>query len=111
MYPNNPKTAEDHYWAIKEEIGQLHQRKGADYGTDADPFANLRGAELFGLPAWVGVALRMQDKMARIQAFVKNGRLENESIEDTLLDIANYGQLALALYRERKQTEQQQEVA
>ena len=96
------QTAEDHYWAIHEEIRELHKRKGADYGEDADPFANLRAAEAFGFPAWQGVALRMEDKMRRIRTFIKKGELQNESLEDSFLDLANYAMLGLALLREQK---------
>lgn len=96
----SPKTAEEHYWAVHEEIRALHAKKGADYGRDKDPLANLRAAEDFGFPAWVGVALRMRDKMHRIQTFVQKGVLANESIEDAFLDMANYAMLGLALYRE-----------
>lgn len=93
-------NAEAHYWKILKEIGDLHKRKGADYGSEEDPLANLRAAEAFGIPNWQGVALRIGDKMRRIQAFCRKGVLVNESIEDALLDLANYAVLALALYRE-----------
>ncbi len=95
-------TAEGHYWQIHDEIKELHKRKGADYGTDEDPFDNLRASEDFGLAAWIGVAIRMRDKQSRIQSFIKKGVLANESIEDSFLDLANYAMLALALYREAK---------
>jgi len=95
-------TAEEHYKRILEEIRTLHEAKGADYGSDEDPFANLRASEQFGLPAWVGVAIRMQDKMTRIQSFVRKGFLENESVEDSFLDLANYAMLGLALMRESR---------
>ena len=98
-----PKTAEEHYWEIHEEIKNLHKAKGADYGTVQDPFDNLRAASDFGMPCWVGVALRMRDKMSRIQTFVKKGELVNESIEDSFLDMANYAMLGLALYREEQE--------
>lgn len=96
-------TAEQHYWKIHEEIRELHKAKGADYGAEGDPFANLRASAEFGVPAWVGVVIRMNDKISRIKSFVKKGKLVNESIEDSLLDNAHYSMLALALYREEKQ--------
>jgi hypothetical protein len=95
------KTAEEHYWEIHEEIKALHAKKGTDYGEAADPFANLRAAEAFGFAAYVGVALRMEDKMRRIRTFIAKGTLANEPFEDSLLDIANYAMLGLALYREQ----------
>lgn len=98
-----PQTAEDHYWAIQHEIKALHQAKGADYGTDKDPFANLRRCEQSGIPAWKGItAMRIADKMSRIETYNRKGELANESFEDALLDMANYAMLALALYREAK---------
>jgi len=100
MTDPTPKTAEDHYQELFNEIRALHGKKGQDYGTQNDAFANLRAAERFGFPAWVGVLLRMEDKMSRLTAFVKNGDLANESAEDSFLDLANYAMLGLALLRE-----------
>ena len=77
---------------------EIHDRKGKDYGTDADDRANLRSSEAFGIPAWVGTLIRADDKMRRLQAFAKRGRLANESVEDSLLDLATYAVLALSLY-------------
>jgi len=102
------KSAEEHYWEAHEEIKALHKKKGADYGTQNDPFNNLRAAETFGIPSYIGVMLRMEDKMSRLRAFVRNGSLKNESVEDTLLDLANYSILALALYRESVEVEHDQ---
>lgn len=94
------KTAEEHYWEIHEEITNLHKKKGADYGSDTDPFANLRAASEIGLSSWKGVMLRILDKVHRLKAFCKKGVLANESVEDSFLDLANYSMLALALFRE-----------
>lgn len=91
------------YLALLDELRVLHLKKTADYGTDEDPLANLRAAERFGIPAWVGAVIRCNDKMIRVQSFVRNGRLENESIEDSLMDGAAYYLLALVLYRESRE--------
>jgi hypothetical protein len=88
---------------ILEELRALHIRKAADYGADADAYANVRASAAFGVPAWVGVAIRMNDKMIRLQSFARKGELENESAEDSLLDIAVYAVIALMLMREEKQ--------
>lgn len=98
-------TARAQYWRIIHEIKSIHRKKSADYGMPRDPFHNLRASENFGIPPWVGAALRMQDKMARIQAFVLNKNLQNESVEDSFLDLANYAILALALYREEREAD------
>lgn len=86
--------------AVLDEIRALHVKKATDYGRGADMLANLRAAAEFGLPAWLGVALRMNDKMHRLKSFAQTGKLANEGVEDSLLDIANYAMLALVLFRE-----------
>lgn len=86
---------------IVEELILLHEKKGADYGSEEDPLGNLRAAEKFGIPAWVGTVLRANDKMARIQRFVNRRQLRNESVEDSLRDLAVYAILGLQLYREQ----------
>ncbi|OAI41836.1 hypothetical protein AYO40_06985 [Planctomycetaceae bacterium SCGC AG-212-D15] len=88
------------FLAILDEIRAMHVRKSADYGNEEDVFANIRAAERFGVPGWLGAVLRGNDKMARIQSFAANGNLANESLEDSLLDLANYAIIALAIMRE-----------
>lgn len=90
------------FLAILDEVRALHDKKSLDYGTDEDPLHNIRASEKFAIPAWVGAVLRQNDKMVRIQSFVKKGKLANESIEDSLIDNIVYGILALQLYREQK---------
>lgn len=84
---------------ILVEMGELHDRKNADYGTAADPFANVRASEEFGIPAWLGSVIRANDKMTRLKAFANKGELANEPVEDSLIDLANYCVIALLLYR------------
>ena len=52
------------------------------------------------MPAWVGSAMRANDKMKRIQAFARRGSLMNESLEDSLRDLAVYAVIALVLLEE-----------
>jgi len=91
---------------ILQEMGELHDRKQADYGrpasesNDGDPFANIRGIESFGLKPWVGAAIRMGDKKRRIEAAARGQNLVNESIEDSFLDMAVYAVIGLILFRE-----------
>ena len=83
-----------------QEIVAMHDRKAHDYGIEGDPLANVRAAEHFGITPWLGAILRMNDKIARIKSFCTRGNLLNESLEDSLLDIAVYAVIALVLYRE-----------
>jgi len=81
-------------------LGELHDLKQQDYGTEVDPFANVRAAEEFGVPAWLGCLIRMNDKMTRLKNFSKKGSLSNEGVEDSLRDLAVYSLIALCLYKE-----------
>lgn len=91
---------------FEEQLQQmlaLHNKKNADYGTDADPYANVRASEQFGVEPWVGAIIRLNDKITRIKSFIAKGVLENESLEDSLDDIAVYAVIAKILYNEAKQ--------
>lgn len=95
LRPGHPE-----FYRILDEMGALHERKTADYGLGADVLANCRSSQDFGIPAWLGVAVRMNDKMTRIKALAQKGELKNEPVEDSFLDIACYAIIALILYRE-----------
>lgn len=88
--------------AILDEMAALHDKKAADYGRDEDPLANLRASEGFGIEPWIGAVLRLNDKVHRVKSLLLNGKLANESLEDSLIDIANYAVLALVLRREHQ---------
>lgn len=88
------------FHAILEEMGKLHDRKQADYGTDSDPFANYRSSEDIGIPAWKNAFLRTTEKVNRVKSFIRNGKLENEGIEDAFMDIAVTAIISLVTYRE-----------
>jgi hypothetical protein len=65
------------------EIHDIYKRKNNDYGNShSQSFAK------FGLIASV---VRMSDKMNRLETLcTKQAQVKDESIRDTLLDLANY---------------------
>ncbi len=94
----HPNSARFH--ELLAEIGELHDRKQADYGRGDDPFANVRASEEWNVPPWVGAMIRLNDKVRRLQSLLINGKLENESAEDSLNDIAVYALIARVLMEE-----------
>lgn len=93
------------YKAILDDIYQLFLKKGHDYGCKEDHYDNLRKSAIAWMPdkpQWVSALVRQGDKLIRIQNFLKNGKLENESVEDSLRDNAVYALNALAMYLEDK---------
>ena len=71
------------------------KRKNSDYATSDDPLANFRRHGPYGM------VVRMDDKMSRLDTFIKIGKLEvtEESCQDTLDDLLNYAVL-LSYYLE-----------
>lgn len=83
--------------------------KNADYtGGSDDPFSNFTCVEAYGVKSEHGFITRMSDKMKRISSFVTNGELQvkDESVTDTLQDLANYSML-FAAYIKSKSTNAQ----
>lgn len=74
---------------ITDNMADLYERKNKDYG---DSFSN--SLDEFGVIAGV---VRLSDKMNRIKALTKNGEqlVLDESIKDTLQDLANYSIMTL----------------
>lgn len=69
---------------ITESMADTYERKNVDYG---DSFGE--SFKEFGL---ISSVVRMNDKMNRLKSFVTNGdyQVKDESVKDTLLDLANY---------------------
>jgi hypothetical protein len=88
--------------AVLTELTRLHAAKNQDYGRAADPYANVRASEDWGIPPWVGAMVRATDKLRRLQTFAQKGTLANEGVEDSLLDLAVYAVIGLLLYREER---------
>lgn len=82
----------------------IARAKNADYAVDSDPFKNFRLCEALGVSTVEsGMIVRMSDKLSRITNLLsKEASVKDESIHDTLLDLANYS-IILSNYIESKQ--------
>lgn len=82
---------------ILEEMHDLYLRKNADYG---DSFAQLRKR----YPNFV--CMRLFDKLNRLDTLIQPGyeaKVDDEKLEDTLMDIANYA--VMEILERRKEQE------
>lgn len=74
------------------DMFNIMEVKNADYANSSDPFMNFRMVEnldITSLEKWILV--RMSDKMSRIANLIDtDAKVKDESIVDTLLDLANY---------------------
>jgi hypothetical protein len=90
----------DRFEDITNQMVALHNKKGADYGSGTDPYANVRASQEFGIAPWIGALVRLNDKITRLKSFIRNGNLQNESVEDSIRDIQVYSVIMQILYEE-----------
>lgn len=85
---------------------EIMKAKNTDYsGGNSDPFGNFKAVEMLGIKPEVGFITRMMDKMMRISSFVIKGdlKVKDESVKDSLADLANYAVLLAAFLESKKQ--------
>ena len=94
---------------FNEEALKLINSKNDDYANPTDFYANFRLCEQAGIPMFIGVHVRMLDKISRLNSFIerfnRTGEItaHHESIEDPLLDTINYAAIMLDTYRQHKE--------
>ena len=97
-----PELAEE-FQNIQEEMYEMFARKHMDYGLNNIALGgNLTNSEdkKFSL---TGLCIRLTDKISRLKNLLINGKnfVEGESMEDTFIDIANYGIIGLLVGRDK----------
>ena len=88
---------ENNFRKITDEMNALYERKNHDYGNSfSDTFEKLGS---------VSAVTRMCDKMNRIISLVstKEQKVNDESLRDTLIDIANYAVMTIMELDKRKE--------
>jgi len=76
-------------------LTETYESKNKDYG---DSFS--KQFQEYGL---ISSAIRLEDKLSRFKNLIKNeAQVKDESIEDTLLDMANYAILTVMELRDGK---------
>ena len=82
---------------ITEEMNALYERKNHDYGTSF--------SETFRKLGIISAATRMLDKMNRIVSLVTKDqqKVNDESLRDTLIDIANYAVMTIMEIDKKKE--------
>jgi hypothetical protein len=90
--------------SILEEMLKIHKEKNADYSAEG-LFGNFQESQRIGIPDYKGAFVRLQDKYSRCCNLIKGQQAQvvDESLEDTLIDLANYSIIVLYLLRQHKQ--------
>jgi hypothetical protein len=104
--PKEEYRGHPRFYELLDEMKRIHSMKNADYSKDEDPLSNFRIIESIGIPAWIGIVVRLSDKLSRIMQLTRKalgGReaaVKDETVKDTLIDLANYSILCTILYEE-----------
>ena len=94
----------DEFKQIQKEMYEMFARKHMDYGLNnialGGDILNSKADKAFSL---TGLAIRLTDKISRLKNLLINGRsfVKGEGMEDTFLDIANYGIIGLLVGRNK----------
>jgi len=109
VYDVPPRVAEQNggdarFLDLLDQMRELHVRKSIDYGRDEDPLANLHVSSSIGIPSWKACWIRARDKISRIDTYCKTGKLKNEGVKDSLMDLAAYCLLTWILHEEESES-------
>jgi hypothetical protein len=97
-----------HFYALLEEMAELHSRKSHDYASQDDPFGNYlfsgRLAQMFAHShVDVGFVSRLAEKLFRLANLEGSKKTpQNEAIADTERDIAVIVTLWMAARRQQR---------
>ena len=89
---------------IQDEMYETFARKHMDYGLNnialGGDILNNKDDKKFSL---TGLCIRLTDKISRLKNLLINGRsfVQGEGMEDTFIDIANYGIIGLLVGRDK----------
>jgi hypothetical protein len=92
--------------ALLKQMADTCKRKNHDYSDpeSADYYKNFRSCESFGVPAELGIMVRMSDKWSRIcELSKKEAQVKDETVEDTLIDLSVYSLFSVLVRRAKKE--------
>jgi len=97
-----PKISKEFQKVQLEQLA-LVSRKMLDYGKGNITLGGDMSKEEDRHYSLLGIQIRLTDKTNRLKQLLRNGKnyVEGESIEDTFIDIANYGVIAMLVGRKQ----------
>lgn len=88
---------------IQNEMYEMFARKHLDYGLNNIALGGDLTNDDDKKFSLTGLAIRLTDKISRLKNLLINGKnfVKGEGIEDTFIDIANYGIIGLLVGRDK----------
>ena len=93
----------DEFRQIQKEMYEMFARKHMDYGLNNIALGGDLTQENDKKFSLTGLCIRLTDKISRLKNLLVNGRsfVKGEGMEDTFIDIANYGIIGLLVGRNK----------
>ena len=93
----------DEFKSIQSEMYEMFARKHLDYGLNNIALGGDLTDEADKKFSLTGLCIRLTDKISRLKNLLSNGKnyVKGESMEDTFIDIANYGIIGLLVGRDK----------
>ena len=104
VFENEYPELSEEFKRITEEMYEMFAAKHMDYGLNnialGGDIVNNKDDKKFSL---TGLCIRLTDKISRLKNLLINGRsfVKGEGMEDTFIDIANYGIIGLLVGRDK----------
>lgn len=97
-----PELAEE-FINIQKEMYKMFAAKHLDYGLQNISLGGDLTKETDKKFSLTGLAIRLTDKISRLRNLLTNGRnfVKGEGMEDTFIDVANYGIIGLLVGRDK----------
>ena len=88
---------------IQDEMYRMFAAKHMDYGLQNISLGGDLTKETDKKFSLTGLAIRLTDKISRLRNLLTNGRnfVKGEGMEDTFIDVANYGIIGLLVGRDK----------
>ena len=93
----------DEFKNIQSEMYEMFARKHMDYGLNNIALGGDLTDESDKKFSLTGLCIRLTDKISRLKNLLSNGKnyVKGEGMEDTFIDIANYGIIGLLVGRDK----------
>lgn len=91
----NTKTTVERFREITQNLADLYEKKNANYGNSFE--------KLFQELGPIAGLVPLHNKLDRITNLVKGGKNDFESLEDSLVDLANYAIMNLIELEKRSE--------
>ena len=93
----------DEFKSIQSEMYEMFARKHMDYGLNNIALGGDLTDESDKKFSLTGLCIRLTDKISRLKNLLSNGKnyVKGEGMEDTFIDIANYGIIGLLVGRDK----------